>query len=130
MSKKTLRSIVALLLVAAISAGYYIYLNRSKDLRGSDDTGEYIEYSFRNRKLLEQHYEKHGKYMGFDSPEAYIDGANRVINDSDSLHKKEAEDNDDIYYLEASNEFVVVSTDGYIRTYFNPDSGIKYYDKQ
>ena len=27
-------------------------------------------------------------------------------------------------------EFVVVSTDGYIRTYFCPDSGKKYFDKQ
>ncbi|MBQ2147419.1 MAG: hypothetical protein II439_03940, partial [Firmicutes bacterium] len=27
-------------------------------------------------------------------------------------------------------EFVVLSKDGYIRTYFWPDSGKKYYDKQ
>ena len=32
--------------------------------------------------------------------------------------------------LTATNEFVVVSTDGYIRTYFKPDSGLRYYNKQ
>ena len=40
------------------------------------------------------------------------------------------EDGDDVYYKENTNEFVVVSTDGYIRTYFNPDSGKKYFDRQ
>ena len=42
----------------------------------------------------------------------------------------EKDDGDDIYYLERTNELVIVSTDGYIRTYFRPDSGIKYYNKQ
>ena len=42
----------------------------------------------------------------------------------------EKEDGDDVYYKEDTNEFVVVSTDGYIRTYFNPDSGKKYFDRQ
>ena len=31
---------------------------------------------------------------------------------------------------EDTNEFVVVSTMGSIRTYFNPDSGKKYFDRQ
>ena len=37
---------------------------------------------------------------------------------------------DDVYYLEETNEFVVVSTDGYIRTYFLPDGGKAYFDRQ
>ena len=53
-----------------------------------------------------------------------------MIGNPDSLHKLEKEDGDDIYYLEETNEFVVVSTDGYIRTYFCPDAGKKYFDKQ
>ena len=88
------------------------------------------EYYFRTEKLLRQHYEKHGVEMGFSSPEEYRLAACRVINDPASLHKTEKEDGDDIYYLEETNEFVVVSTDGYIRTYFCPDSGKKYFDKQ
>ena len=88
------------------------------------------EYHFRNNKLLNSHYEKHGIEMGFDSAEEYEAAASDVVNNPDALHKTESEDGDDIYYLEDSNEFVVVSIDGYIRTYFNPDSGIKYYNKQ
>ena len=46
------------------------------------------------------------------------------------VRKTEAEDGDDVYYIESTNEFVVVSADGYIRTYFKPDSGIRYYNRQ
>lgn len=42
----------------------------------------------------------------------------------------EAEDGDDVYYIEDTNEFVVVSPDGYLRTYFNTDAGKDYYDRQ
>lgn len=87
-------------------------------------------YTFRSEKLLLSHYEKHGIEMGFDSAEAYEAAANQVIQNPDVLHKLEAEDGDDVYYLEETNEFVVVSTDGYIRTYFNPDSGMDYFNRQ
>ena len=36
-------------------------------------------YKFRNYDLLKSHYKKHGKYMGFDSPEEYLAAANAVI---------------------------------------------------
>lgn len=87
-------------------------------------------YTFRNDGLLQQHFEKHGKDMGYATPEEYVLGANRVIASPEALHKLEAEDGDDVYYLERTNEFVIVSTDGYIRTYFLPDSGINYFNKQ
>ncbi len=86
--------------------------------------------TFRNQKLLNEHYEKHGKDMGFDSAKEYEKAAAAVPVNPDALHKTEAEDGDDVYYLKATNEFVIVSTDGYIRTYFKPDSGIKYFNKQ
>lgn len=87
-------------------------------------------YTFRSEKFLLSHYEKHGIEMGFDSAQAYEAAANQVIQNPDVLHKLEAEDGDDVYYLEATNEFVVVSADGYIRTYFNPDSGMDYFNRQ
>lgn len=90
----------------------------------------YQEYYFRNEDLLESHYEKHGKEMGFSSSKEYEMSASDVVNNPESLHKTEKEDGDDVYYKENTNEFVVVSTDGYIRTYFNPDSGKKYFDRQ
>ena len=88
------------------------------------------EYTFRNNKLLEEHYEKHGEDMGFDSAEDYEQAASDVVTNPEALHKTEKEDGDDVYYVEDTNEFVVVSTDGYIRTYFYPSSGKKYYDNQ
>lgn len=91
---------------------------------------DYQEYHFRNRDLLESHYEKHGKKMGFSSSKEYEMSASDVVNNPESLHKTEKEDGDDVYYKENTNEFVVVSTDGYIRTYFNPDSGKTYFDRQ
>ena len=97
--------------------------------KGEPDEG-YIEYHFRNNALLTEHYNKHGKEMGFKSKEEYEKAASDVANSKEALHKKEKEDNDDVYYIEATNEFVIISTDGYIRTYFKPDSGIKYYNKQ
>lgn len=86
--------------------------------------------TFRNDKLLEEHYEKHGIEMGFDSPEAHEEAAAAVVANSDALYKTEAEDGDGVYYLEATNEFVIVSTDGYICTYFNPNDGINYFNGQ
>lgn len=88
------------------------------------------EYRFRNSNLLNQHYEKHGKEMGFASAQEYELAAAAVPNNPEALHKTEKEDGDDVYYVESTNEFVVISTDGYIRTYFNPDRGIDYYNKQ
>lgn len=94
------------------------------------DEEQAVVYSFRNEELLESHYEKHGIDMGFASAEEYEEAANRVISHPDVLYKLESEDNDHVYYLEETNEFVVISTDGYIRTYFLPDKGIEYFNAQ
>ena len=100
----------------------------------SCDSENYVEYHFRSQKLLDQHFDKHGaefaEDFGYKDAEEYEKGASDVINNPEALHKTEAEDGDGVYYIEETNEFVVLSTDGYIRTYFRPNSGKKYYDKQ
>ena len=88
------------------------------------------QITFRNESLLREHFDKHGKEMGFTDAKAYEQAAAAVVTNPLSLHKLEAEDNDDVYYLESTNEFVIVSTDGYIRTYFKPDKGKAYFDQQ
>lgn len=87
-------------------------------------------YNFRRAEYLQEHFEKHGAEFGYATAEEYLAGANRVIASADVLHKLEAEDGDDVYYLEATNEFVIVSTDGFLRTYFKPEDGKTYYDRQ
>lgn len=93
-----------------------------------------VEYSFRTKNQLEQHFEKHGSEFdgdfNYDTPEEYEAGANDVINNPDALYKTEKEDGDGVYYLEDTNEFVILSTDGYIRTYFRPTDGIDYFNRQ
>ena len=75
-------------------------------------------YQFRKERYLTEHFQKHGEEFPYDTEEDYLQGANNVIKNPEALHKLEAEDGDDVYYVEDTNEFVVVSTDGYIRTYF------------
>lgn len=98
----------------------------------SDDT--YVEYYFRTEKQLDQHFAKHGgefeNDFGYESAEEYEIGASDVINNPDALYKTEAEDGDGVYYIEDTNEFVVLSKDGYIRTYFRPNAGIDYFNRQ
>lgn len=96
----------------------------------SDSDTETAELHFRSNKLLEQHFQKHGIDMGFGSAEEYEKSASAVVSNPEALHKIEAEDGDDVYYIERTNEFVVVSTDGFLRTYFNPDRGKDYFDRQ
>ncbi|MDD6212434.1 MAG: hypothetical protein PUB22_04740 [Clostridiales bacterium] len=122
------------LVIAAIFGQGTLFNDDSKDVASvqpsafNDDSEG--ELTFRTEILLESHYEKHGIDMGFESAEAYQDAAAAVVSNPNALHKQEQEDQDDVYYLESSNEFVIVSTDGYLRTYFCPDDGIDYYNKQ
>lgn len=90
------------------------------------------QYTFRTAQLLESHYQKHGDEFGNITKEDYLRGANNLIRSGNPnlLTKFDKEDGDKLYYLESSNEFLVLSVDGYIRTYFKPDNGISYFNKQ
>ncbi len=105
------------------------YENEDTQETETDDDYE-VTYEFRKQQYLDEHFEKHGSEFDYNNADEYLAGANRVINDPNSLYKTEAEDGDHIYYLESTNEFVVVSTDGYIRTYFRPSAGKAYFDRQ
>ncbi len=104
-------------------------MQKTQDQPSQQDAQE-ISYTFRTQEQLRDHFERHGIEMGYEDEEAYVAGANRVIAAPDALHKLEAEDGDDVYYLEETNEFVIVSQKGYIRTYFEPDDGLAYYERQ
>lgn len=100
----------------------------------NDFDDAYVDYYFRTKKQLNQHFEKHGgefgAEFGYETAEDYELGASDVINDPDALFKLEAEDGDGVYYIEETNEFVILSVDGYIRTYFRPSAGKDYFDRQ
>ncbi len=105
----------------------------AEPVQTTQETGDSVtvtDYYFRNQSVLESHYKKHGIEMGFSSPEEYEAAASDVINSPDALYKLEKEDGDGVYYIEETNEFAVLSTDGYIRTYFLPSAGKAYFDRQ
>lgn len=87
-----------------------------------------VAYSFRKPEYLTEHFQKHGAEFPYATEEEYLLGANNVIQNPNAFHKLEAEDGDDVYYVESTREFVIVSTDGYIRTYFTAD--LDYYNRQ
>lgn len=136
--RRIVTAIAALLIFAASIFGGHFFQDDSGMPGNKVDihedsaykNGQEIKYTFRNDTYLTEHFEKHGKDFDYSNKEEYLAGANRVIASDDAMHKLEAEDGDDVYYLEASNEFVIVSTDGFIRTYFKPEDGVAYYNRQ
>ena len=96
-----------------------------------EEEREYVEYYFRSEKQYVDHFKKHGQEFGDITIEEYLQMANDLINsDSDTLHTKISKDGDYVFYDEATNEFLVLSDDGYIRTFFEPNAGIDYYNRQ
>lgn len=91
---------------------------------------EYVRYCFRDKSKLQSHFEDHGIAMGFATAEEYEAAASDVINNPDVQFKTEKEDGDGVFYLEETNEIVFLSKDGFIRTYFLPDAGKAYFDRQ
>lgn len=90
------------------------------------ETGSHL--TFRTEDKLQQHFEKHGQETGCATAEEYLAAANAVIANPAALHKLQAEDGDDLYFLESTGEFVVVSPAGYIRTYYLTDRD--YFERQ
>ena len=99
-------------------------------------TGEAEDYlpvdetmlTFRNVDLLISHYQKHGAKVGASSPDEYQRKAAAVVSSENVLHKTESEDGDYVYFNPSTGEFVIVSTDGYIRTYYIAD--MDYFERQ
>ena len=84
--------------------------------------------TFRNVDLLISHYQKHGAEVGASSPDEYQRKAAAVVSSENVLHKTESEDGDYVYFNPSTGEFVIVSTDGYIRTYYIAD--MDYFERQ
>ncbi|SFS03992.1 zinc-ribbon domain containing protein [Anaeromicropila populeti] len=109
------------------------YINSKSDqekYQSEQEVNDSDGYMFKSDSLLQEHFNKHGSEFGYTSTSQYESGANAVINSPEALHKTEAEDGDSVYYIEETNEFVILSTEGYIRTYFKPEDGIEYYNRQ
>ena len=113
-----------------ISSATYPVEDNIEPSYNSDIEFTEVTYTFKNKELMHQHFKKHEDEFSYSTAEEYVVGANKVITSKEALSKTEAEDGDLIYYLEKTNEIVFLSKDGYIRTYFKPDDGIKYFNRQ
>lgn len=101
----------------------------------SDDTTqqpvENKQYTFRNKDRFDEHYEKHGDEFGDITEEQYLELANELINSTSiTILHKNGDNGDKKYYDPDNNYFLILSGDGYIRTFFRPSAGMKYWDKQ
>ena len=96
-----------------------------------ESSKEEVFYYFRNQGLYDSHYEKHGHEFGNITKEEYLQKANDLINsDSPDVLTKYEDDGDFMYFNKKTDEFLVLAPDGYIRTYFIPDDGIDYWNRQ
>lgn len=84
--------------------------------------------TFYDMDSMTEHYIKHGKETNCKDMEEYLYKANRVIQQKNTLSKKQKEDGDTAYFNPQTKEFVVVAKAGYIRTYFI--ASLSYYNKQ
>ncbi|MEG0027628.1 MAG: hypothetical protein RR360_06865 [Raoultibacter sp.] len=90
------------------------------------------DYQFASQEKFDQHYKKHGREFGSISQNEYLQKANDLIVSTASTvkTKEEKTDGDTCYYDTATNEFLVLTKKGVIRTFFHPDDGIDYFNRQ
>ena len=85
-------------------------------------------YTFSGIDIRDELYESFGTDMGYSSAEQYEHGASSVVSDPDAIMKIKRETADRLYYVEATNELVVLSYDGFIKSYYCPEEGKEYFD--
>jgi pyocin large subunit-like protein len=78
---------------------------------------------------LEQHFRKHGAEMGFATKEDYLRAAQALVRGGPGVETWRRR-GDTLFYKEQTNEFAVLSDRNVIRTYFRPDDGRRYWERQ
>ena len=80
---------------------------------------------FRNEKTLHSHYEKHAKEFGDITMAEYLSKAQHLANSPKHLITT-LPNGEKVFYNQAANEFLKLSSDGFIKTFFRPVDGINY----
>ena len=86
-----------------------------------------------NKKSLDNHFYDHGKDMGFDSKESYKQHAIKFANTVDKKNCTSfvySKTGSTYKYNKVTNEFAIITKDGYVVTYFKPKEVYDYYKKQ
>ena len=84
-----------------------------------------IEVRFETPEKMHKHYDKHIDKYGNISISEYIALANELVNakDTDDIERIVRSDESTAIYRFSTNDFLVITKDGYIRTFFKPDDG-------
>lgn len=84
-------------------------------------------YSFYDAQSLYTHFKKHGKETNCTTAQQYLEKANNIITNKNAAHHK-TKDNDNVYFIKKTGDFVVLSNAKYIRSYYK--TTYNYYLKQ
>lgn len=139
---KWIKRIVTAAILACLVYGYLQGQNASLQITNESDQLEYVypseavdtDLQFRTEQKLEEHFQKHvieQQEFGDISVEDYLYFAQElmtVVEGEDTLTKEI--DGETLYYDAETNEFGVLSSDGYIKTFFKPSDGQAYFDRQ
>jgi len=92
-------------------------------------TDAIINIAFESPELLTRHYEKHKGEFGDIAEAEYLDRANQLYHEalSNDVEQIMRSDESIAKYKFSTNEFLVVTKDGKIRTYFKPEKGSDYW---
>ena len=91
--------------------------------------------NFANDSRLDEHWRKHGLNASEFDPvltkAQYLAKARSFFgSDASEILKKSRPNGDALRYRPSTNEFGVLSSRQVIRTYFKPDSGMRYWERQ
>lgn len=139
---KWIKKIVTAAILVCLVYGYLQGQNASFQITNESDQLEYVypseavdtDLQFRTEQKLEEHFQKHvieQQEFGDISVEDYLYFAQElmtVVEGEDTLTKEI--DGETLYYDAETNEFGVLSSDGYIKTFFKPSDGQAYFDRQ
>lgn len=85
-----------------------------------------VTRGFKTAQQRIQHYGSHGRHVGATSDAQYEQMADRFLTIAPLpkyiLQSKRPRENDLIRYNVRTNEFAILARDGYIRTYFKPNT--------
>ena len=134
---------IAFLIVAALVLAVWFGLSPGKSPSVStgtaasgivqDTPAEKVELlSFANDRLWTEHWQKHGREFGPNiTKDGYLSLARKFFaNTGKEKLIKRNQIGDTLHYIQATNEFGVVSKWNKIRTYFRPRDGIRYWNRQ
>ncbi|MGN1014278.1 MAG: minor capsid protein [Butyricicoccus sp.] len=91
-----------------------------------------IKLDFSSEELRKKHYEKHQAEFEGLSEDGYIAQANKLANAplSDDVERLTRSDDSVSTYRFSTNEFLVITKEGCIRTYFKPSKGADYWREE